>query len=66
MFLRSGRDASSRPQVKAIHPPALNVQSSLGSSRLTPTSALDSASEDPRRSSVTVNRNELGQEIPRA
>lgn len=66
MFLRSGRDASTRPQAKAVHPPAPNVQSSLGSSSLTPTPALDSASEGPRRSSVTVNPNELGQKIPRA
>ena len=66
MFLRSGRNASTRPQVKPVHTPAPNVQSSLGSSRLTPTPALDSASERPRRSSVTVNPIELGQKIARA
>lgn len=66
IFLRSGRNASTRPQAKAVHPLAPNVQSSLGSSSLTPTSALDSASEGPRRSFVTVNPNKLGQKIPYA
>ena len=59
MFLHSGRDASTRLQFKAVHPPASNVQSTLRSSYLTPTPTLDSASERPRRGSVIVNSSEL-------
>ena len=66
MVLRSGRDASTRPQVKAVRQPAPNEQSNLGSSRLTSTSALDSASEAPQRSSATAHPDGLGQKIPRA
>ena len=64
MFLRSGRNISTRLQVKAVYLPAPNIKSSLGSSHLTPTPALYSASKGPRRSSVTINPSELAQKIP--
>ena len=64
MFLCSRRNSSTCPQVEGIHLSAPNVQSSLVFSHLTPTPALDSASEGPQRSSVIVNSNELAKKIP--
>lgn len=64
MVLRSGRDTSTRPQVKAVHQPAPNDQLSVGSSRLT--SALDSAGEGSQPRSATINPDGMGQKILRA
>ncbi len=67
MVLRSGRDASTRPQGKAVHQPAPSEQSSSGPSRLTSLPG-DSVGEESQRGSATVKPDVLGQnqKFPRA
>ncbi len=56
MVLRSGCDASTRPQAKAVYQQGQNEHSSLRSSRLTSLGPdLEDEGEESQRSSATVN-----------